>query len=56
MHGRVSVKILSAALCSILFSAVSGKAPAADASQENCIVTGACAWKKAARASLTAYR
>ena len=40
MHGRVNVKILSAALCSILFSAVSGKAPAADASQENCIVTG----------------
>ena len=40
MHGRVNVKILSAALCSILISAVSCKAPAADASQENCIVTG----------------
>ena len=40
MHGRVNVKILSAALCSVLFSAVSVKVPAADASQENCIVTG----------------
>ena len=40
MHGRVNVKILSAALCSVWFLAVSGKAPAADASQENCIVTG----------------
>ena len=40
MHGRVSVKILSAALCSVLFFSVSGNAPAADASQESCIVTG----------------
>lgn len=40
MHGRVNVKILSAALCSVWFLAVSGKAPAADASQENCIITG----------------